>query len=95
MIKIDYIGYSAVHSADFGYEIKEGFDCYLLLLITSSAEVLVEGEMLHVPENSAILYTPGNPICYCAAEENYRNDWIRFYSDESFVEQFPIKNVLQ
>lgn len=93
MIKIDYIGYSAVHSADFGYEIKEGFDCYLLLLITSSAEVLVEGEMLHVPENSAILYTPGHPICYCAAEENYRNDWIRFYSDESFVEQFPIKNV--
>ena len=92
MNEIDFIGYSAVHPNDFFYDIPTGFDCYLLLLITSAAELLVENEMISVPANTAILYTPGSHIFYRANGEEYRNDWIRFYSDESFVEQFPIKN---
>ena len=92
MNEIDFIGYSAVHPNDFFYDIPTGFDCYLLLLITSAAELLVENEMVPVPANTAILYTPGSHIYYRANGEEYHNDWIRFYSDESFVEQFPIKN---
>lgn len=93
MNEIDYIGYSAVHSKEFCYDIPSGYDCYLLLLITSSAELLIDNELQAVPANTAILYTPGSRIYYRANGEEYRNDWIRFYSDESFVEQFPLKNV--
>lgn len=92
MNEIDFIGYSATHPKDFFYDIPTGYDCYLLLLITSPAKLLIENELLEVPSNTAILYTPGSRIFYQAHGEEYHNDWIRFYSDESFVEQFPLKN---
>jgi len=92
MNEIDFIGYSAVHPAEFVYDIPTGYDCYLLLLITSPAELLIDNELQAVPANTAILYPPGSRIYYRANGEEYRNDWIRFRSDESFVEQFPIKN---
>ena len=93
MNEIDFIGYSAVHPKEFCYDIPNGYDCYLLLLITSTAELLIDNELVVVPANTAILYTPGSRIFYRANGEEYRNDWIRFYSDESFVEQFPLKNI--
>ena len=93
MNEIDFIGYSAIHPKEFCYDIPGGYDCYLLLLITSPAELLIDNELQAVPAGTAILYTPGSRIYYRANGEEYRNDWIRFYSDESFVEQFPLKNV--
>ena len=93
MNEIDFIGYSAVHPPEFLYDIPNGYDCYLLLLITSPAELLIENELVPVPANTAILYPPGSRIFYRAYGEEYRNDWIRFRSDESFVEQFPLKNI--
>lgn len=93
MNEIDFIGYSATHSNDFVYDVPNGYTCYLLLLITSTAELLIDNEIVPVPANSAILYTPGYRIYYRAANEEYKNDWIRFHSNESFVEQFPLKNV--
>lgn len=92
MNEIDFIGYSATHPQDFLYDVPGGYDCYLLLLITSKAELLVDSELVSVPANTAILYTPGSRIYYKANGEEYCNDWIRFHSDESFVEQFPLKN---
>ncbi|MGN1145026.1 MAG: helix-turn-helix transcriptional regulator [Acetatifactor sp.] len=93
MNQIDFIGYSATHACDFVYDVPNGHSCYLLLLMTSSAELLIDNKMLQVPANSAILYTPGYRIYYRAFKEEYKNDWIRFHSDESFVEQFPLKNI--
>lgn len=93
MNEIDFIGYDGVHSNDFFYSVPEGHDCYLLILVTSPAEFLINNEFIPVLPNSAILYSPGYKIHYRAAEAKYCNDWIRFYSDEAFVEQFPIKNM--
>lgn len=93
MNEIDFIGYSATHSNDFVYDVPNGHTCYLLLLISSTAELLIDNDIMQVPANSAILYTPGYRVYYRAANEEYKNDWIRFHSDESFVEQFPLKNV--
>jgi len=93
MTEIDFIGYSAVHPKEFFLDVPGGYPCYLLLLITSPAELIVDNDFQTVPANTAILYTPGSRIYYRAAGEEYRNDWIRFSSNESFVEQFPLKNV--
>lgn len=92
MNEIDFVGYSAVHPADFVYDVPNGFPGYLLLLFVSPAEVLSENKIIRVSANSAILYSPGSRIYYRAAGEEYKNDWIRFRSDLSFVEQFPVMN---
>jgi len=93
MNEIDFIGYSAVHSGDFIFDVQSGHDCYLLLLISTSAEFLIDNKIQRVPAGSSILYTPGYRIYYRACQKEYRNDWIRFHSNESFVEEFPLKNI--
>lgn len=93
MNEIDFIGYSGSHSSDFVYDVPGGYDCYLLLLIKSPAEILLEDGIRQVPANTAILYTPGHRIYYRANKQMYMDDWIRFHSDEAFVSQFPLTNV--
>lgn len=92
MNKIEFIGYSGVHSKEFVFDIPGGHDCYLLLLIKSPAEFWVDGEIRQVAPNSAILYTPGHKIYYRAYKQEYKNDFLRFHSDEPFVAQFPLVN---
>lgn len=92
MNSIHFVGYSAVHPADFVFEFPQG-DCYLLLLITTPAEFLVDGVVKEYPANSAILYAPGQKVYYRACTDTYQNDWIRFYSDETFVTGFPVTGV--
>ena len=65
---------------------------YLLLLFDSPSELLIDERLMRTAANSAILYTPGSRIYYRAAGEEYRNDWIRFRSDHSFVKLFPLTN---
>ncbi|MCM1568460.1 MAG: AraC family transcriptional regulator [Roseburia sp.] len=93
MIEIDFIGYNGTHSEDFVYGLPQGHDSYLLLLTSTPAAFCIEGEMQEYPAHSAILYTPGSQVLYRACGETYMNDWIRFHSDEAFVEQLPIKNM--
>ena len=93
MNEIDFIGYSAVHPSDFVFDVPRGHDCYLLLFISTSAEFLINNEIQRVSPGSSILYTPGYKIYYRACQETYQNDWIRFHSDESFVKDFPFKNI--
>lgn len=92
MNEIDFIGYNGVHPEDFVYDVPTGYDSYLLLLIQSPAEILLDDEMRQVPANTAILYTPGTRIYYRANKQEYKDDWIRFHTDESFVAQFPLSN---
>lgn len=91
-LKLKFVGYSAVHPSDFIYDVPNGFTGYLLLLFDSPSELLIDGRLMRTAANSAILYTPGSRIYYRAAGEEYRNDWIRFRSDHSFVKLFPLTN---
>lgn len=92
MIEIDFIGYSAVHPSDFVYDVPNGFSSYLLLLFSTPAELLIDEKAVQVSANSAILYSPGSRIYYRTSGEEYRNDWIRFRTDHSFVKLFPLTN---
>ena len=93
MIDIDFIGYSGTHDTDFCYGLPPGHDSFLLLLLQTPAEFLIDGQMVEYPAHSAILYTPGSEVFYRACSDTYSNDWIRFHSDEAFIDQLPIKNV--
>lgn len=92
MIEIDFIGYSGTHGNDFMYGLPQGHDSYLLLFTATPAQFLIDGQLQEYPAHSAILYTPGSEVFYKACSDTYINDWIRFHSDEAFVEQLPIKN---
>lgn len=90
MILIDYTEYDACHSEDFVFDIPKGHDCWLLLLTQTPAVFFVDGECRKYPPNCAILYRPGQKIYYRACAESYANDWIRFYTDESYVTTAPL-----
>ncbi len=92
MLEVDFIGYDAKHSNGFVYGLPPGHESYLLILTSTPAEFFIEGEFRKAPAGSAILYTPGSQVLYRACEDSYINDWIRFRSDEKFIEQLPIRN---
>lgn len=92
MNQIHFIGYSAVHPADFTYRFSLE-NCYLLLLTSTPAEFFINGKIVRSPANSAILYQPGQTAQYRACDKTYQNDWIRFSSTETFVSQFPLKGI--
>lgn len=91
MNQIHYIGYDGYHPEDFRYEIPEGFPCYLLVITTTPAMFRIRGTENEYPAHTAILYPPGQDICYGSCAEIYGNHWIRFTTDESFVLHFPMQ----
>lgn len=94
MNTIHFIGYSAVHTSDFLYELTPAPpDQYTLLLVFTPVQFMLEGQWEEFPAGTSILYAPGQPICYRACRETYQNDWIRFSTDEPLVTQFPLTGV--
>lgn len=89
---LDFLGYGTMHPADYVY-ISPNDDCYLLLLTRTPAEFFINGSFHEYPANSAILFPPRHTAHYRACCGEYRDDWIRFRSDEPFVLQFPKQGV--
>lgn len=87
---IHFIGYSAVHPSTFQFEMVTAPGQYTLLLTATAVQFLLDGQWQEHPAGTAILYAPGQPICYRACQETYQNDWIRFTSDDPLVTQFPL-----
>lgn len=90
---IHFIGYSAVHPSDFLFEMTNAPGQYTLLLVSTPVQFLLEGQWQEYPAGTAMLYAPGQPICYRACRETYQNDWLRFSSDDPLVTQFPLMGV--
>ncbi len=90
---IHFIGYSAVHPSDFLFEMTNAPGQYTLLLVSTPVQFLLEGQWQGYPAGTAMLYAPGQPICYRACRETYQNDWLRFSSDDPLVTQFPLMGV--
>ena len=49
MNHIYFAGYSAVHPADFVFEVPEGYDCYLLLITSTPARFRVNDQIVADP----------------------------------------------
>lgn len=93
MNTIHFIGYSAVHPSTFRFEMVTAPGQYTLLLVSTPVQFLLEEQWQECPAGTAILYAPGQPICYRACRETYQNDWIRFSSDDPLVTQFPLTGI--
>lgn len=93
MNTIHFIGYSAIHPSTFRFEMVTAPGQYTLLLVSTPVQFFLEEQWQEYPVGTAILYAPGQPICYRACRETYQNDWIRFSSDDPLVTQFPLTGI--
>ena len=97
VIDVLYSGYSYQHDPGFVYDTdmgKIGFESYQMLFTHTPALFWVENELRYYPAKSVILFTPGHRKYYSSLPgEPYKNDWIRFDTDEEFIEGFPVTNV--
>lgn len=93
MNTIHFIGYSAVHPSDFRFEMTTAPGQYTLLLVFTPVQFFLDGQWQEYPSGTAMLYAPGQSVCYRACRESYQNDWMRFSSDDPLVTQFPLTGI--
>ena len=96
VIDVLYSGYSYQHES-LVYDTERGrigFESYHMLFTHTPALFWVDNELRQYPDRSVILFTPGHRKYYSNLPgQPYKNDWIRFDTDEEFIEAFPITNV--
>ncbi len=86
MIKVTRCGYHSVHTQPFSWCLVNGYSDYLLILIKSNAFIEIDGNIIDVPPNTAILYSPDTYIRYGCSMPNYTNDWIHFELQEEDID---------
>ena len=79
------LGYHHHHESTFQIHRPNGTDNWLLLMFLSPAILHTENEAMHLPRNSFILYTPGTPQHYGAANVPYTDDWLHFMPDQETI----------
>ena len=84
------IGYDAVHPSDFVYDVSQNKGYYLLILTSTPIRFRQDGVYKEYPANQAALFAPDSQGSYGACTDFYRNDWIVFSSDETYVTEFPL-----
>ena len=86
MIRIECAESSTSHNANFVYKNDNSHEWWLLIQTHSTTCFYIDGEEIIMPENTAILYPPHSEIMYKAHNnEPFSDDWIRFFTDETFV----------
>lgn len=97
MVDINFVWLNSVHEPDFVY--FDGTHDWWLLVQTKSP-VLVHvntqengvsiKEDVEVPADTALLFPPYTPASYEAVGVPYANYYVRFYTDEDFIEKLDI-----
>ena len=97
LIDVLFSGYSYLHEDGLLYDTelgRTGFESYQMLYTHTPALFWVEDSLKQYPARSVVIFTPGHRKYYSSLPgEPYKNDWIRFDTDEEFIESFPITNV--
>ncbi|MBR6760414.1 MAG: helix-turn-helix transcriptional regulator [Oscillospiraceae bacterium] len=81
-MKMKEIGYHHRHDRYFCVDRQNGFDDWLMLLVKTPAVFRVNGELVPMPANTFILFTPQHPIYYYTEHDNYYDDWFHFIPND-------------
>lgn len=84
-MKLHAMGAGYRHGEDFSICRPTGSGDDLLVIFRTPAYVLIGGERISLPENSAILYNKNAPQYYGADGCAYINDWVHFECDEADI----------
>lgn len=85
MTKIHLMGTNASHSSDFVYQLNGNQDWWLIIQTQTPAEFYLDGTFVAYPENQIVLYPPYSKTIYRACSDTYQDNWIRFYTTDSFI----------
>lgn len=85
MNQICFVEHDVSHPGNFVYDSPETHDWWLLILTHSPAEFLINDKMMEYPAECMVLYPPNTKICYRSCSDSYKNDWLRFYTTESYI----------
>lgn len=99
-MRMDEIGYNHKHDKSFLIDRPNGAGDWLLLAVKSKAVFRIDGQDVHAPKNSFIIYKPEYPEYYHADGCEYVDDWIHFGPDEDEEElmkalEIPLNTVVQ
>ncbi|MCD7882397.1 MAG: AraC family transcriptional regulator [Lachnospiraceae bacterium] len=90
MNKVFAAGYSSIHPSNFVYDAPPAR--HLLVMTHTPAIFRCGDSLVPFPEDTAILYEPGESIYYCANGDSYSDDWLYFSTDEKMILEFPCRN---
>ncbi len=97
MVDINFVWLNSVHEPDFVY--FDGTHDWWLLLQTKSKAILhltnpednsVDREDIEIPSDTILLFPPRMAASYQAAGVPYANYYVRFYTDEDFIDKLSI-----
>ncbi len=76
MFSVRKMGCNSMHDSTFSVNRPNGYDCYLLLLIKTSALVDINNKKIETKPGTLLLYSPNTPHKYQAVGNFYQNDWM-------------------
>ncbi|MCD8006084.1 MAG: AraC family transcriptional regulator [Oscillospiraceae bacterium] len=85
------------HKQGFVMSRENGFPKYVILIVHSGGEFVIDGVSQNVPPHNAVIISPNTPYRYQFADGNYMDDWIHFETDSPGAlpvcnRLFPIQN---
>lgn len=89
MVDINFVWLNSVHEPDFTYY-DDIHDWWLLVQTKTYAKVRVDDEDVVVPPDTVMLYPPKMAASYGAYDGPYANYYVRFYTDEDFIEKLNL-----
>ena len=89
MVDINFVWLNSVHESDFVYY-DDIHDWWLLVQTKTYAKVHTESGDVIVPPDTVMLYPPKAPASYEAHGGPYANYYVRFYTDEDFIEKLNL-----
>ncbi|MCD7784471.1 MAG: AraC family transcriptional regulator [Oscillospiraceae bacterium] len=97
MFKIIRGGCHTRHNQGFVMSRENGFPKYVILIVHSGGEFVIDGVSQNVPPHSAVIIAPNTPYRYQLTNGNYMDDWIHFETDNPELlpvcnRLFPIQN---
>ena len=75
---VESIGYNFSENRKFNKTRENGLNCYLLLIIHSSATFGDQEDKRILPNGAIILFNKNTPQYFGAVDDNYVNDWVAF-----------------
>lgn len=89
MVDINFVWLNSVHEPDFVYY-DDTHDWWLLVQTKSYAKLhSPEGDVI-IPPDTVMLYPPLAAASYEAYDGPYANYYVRFYTDEDFIEKLNL-----
>lgn len=87
------VGYHHIHDSSFQKKRPGGSSDWLLLLVKTPAQFIIEGEIIHAKANSYMIYSLDTPQHYGADGADYIDDWLHFYPDPEELELFQALSI--